>query len=220
MTIDDFIYTDLQNVKGKTIFNFNCKICNTKFTINAAMIRSMIKGTTDKQYCCSRKCASVYRRKHKEKHCIQCNTIFKSKYIKNKFCSNSCAASYNNAHKKYGNRRSKLEKYIEEQLTSLYPSLEIHYNRKDAINSELDIFIPSLKLAIELNGIFHYEPIFNSDQLSKIKNNDNRKMQACIERGIELCVIDTSSQKYFKPHTSLKFLTIINNLITIKLTSD
>lgn len=131
-------------------------------------------------------------------------------------CSRSCSTTYRNTHKTVGIRRSKLEIFIEEQLIVLYPDLEIHFNRKDTINSELDIYIPSLKLAIELNGIFHYEPIFSSEQLAKSQNNDQRKMQACIERGIELCVIDTSRQTYFKPASSIQFLDIIVNLINLK----
>lgn len=139
------------------------------------------------------------------------------KRSKNNFCSSSCAASFNNKNKKYGIRRSKLETYIERELTTLYPNLEIHFNRKDAINSELDVYIPSLKLAFELNGIFHYEPIHGSDRLAQIKNNDNRKFQACLEQGIELCIIDTSSQKYFKESKSLQFLNIILDIIDKKL---
>ena len=81
---------------------------------------------------------------------------------------------------------------------------------------ELDIYIPSLKLAFELNGIYHYEPIHGSDKLNKIQNNDNRKFQACAEQGISLCIIDTSSQSYFKENTSEKFLKIIINIINSK----
>lgn len=132
---------------------------------------------------------------------------------KRNYCSNSCNATYTNTHKKYGTVRSKLEKYIEQSLVPMYPNLEFHFNRKDAINSELDIFIPCLNLAFELNGIFHYEPIFGKEKLSQINNNDKRKFQACLERGIELCIIDTSSQKYFKPKTSKKFLDIICSVI-------
>jgi hypothetical protein len=136
------------------------------------------------------------------------------------FCSRSCSATYNNTHKTKGNRRSKLEKWLEEQLTVLYLELEILYSNKTTINSELDIYIPSLKLAFELNGIFHYEPIYGEDKLNQIQNNDNRKFQACLEKGIELCIIDTSQHKYVKPSTSQKYLDIITHLVNSKLESS
>tara|TARA_Y100000310_G_scaffold339131_1_gene430862 strand:+ start:964 stop:1656 length:693 start_codon:yes stop_codon:yes gene_type:complete len=153
--------------------------------------------------------------------CQQCKKQFlkrtsQIKKHKNHFCSHACAAIYNNTHKKHGTRKSKLEVWLEIQLPDLYPDLEFHFNRKDAINSELDIYIPKLKLAFELNGIFHYEPIYGQKKLGQIQNNDNRKFQACIEKDIELCIIDTSSQKYFKPKTSQKYLDIIDNIINSK----
>lgn len=153
--------------------------------------------------------------------CLNCNISFyrilsaAKKHNKN-FCSKSCRATYCNQHKTTGTRRSKLEIYLENQLTLHYPNLEIHYNRKDTINSELDIYIPSLKLAFELNGIFHYEPIYGSDKLDRIQNNDNRKFQACLELGIELCIIDTSNLIHFKSEKADKYLSIIINIIKSK----
>jgi len=88
-----------------------------------------------------------------------------------------------------------------------------HFNCKDTINSELDIYIPSLKLAFELNGIYHYEPIHGQKKLDQIKNNDHRKFQACLEKEIEFCIIDSSSLKYFKPINAQKYLEIICNII-------
>jgi len=107
--------------------------------------------------------------------------------------------------------------YLEDTLIELYPNLEMDFNKTDAIESELDVFIPSMKLGIELNGIFHYEPIYGKEKLTQIKNNDSRKFQACIERQIELCIIDTSQQKYFKEETSKKYLDIITEIIDSKL---
>ena len=98
--------------------------------------------------------------------------------------------------------------------------LRINYNEINTINAELDIYIPSLKLAFELNGIFHYEPIFGNKKLVKTQNNDQRKFIACAELGISLCVIDTTSLKYFKEDNAKKFLNIITKLIDEKLASS
>jgi len=159
--------------------------------------------------------------------CAQCQNptkkrpsdIAKSK-SGNHFCSRSCAAKWNNVHKKHGTRRSKLEKWLEEQLTILYPNLDFHFNQKDAISSELDIFIPSLKLAFELNGIYHYEPIYGQDKLDAIRRNDSHKFAACREAGISLCSIDTSSMKYFKKQRAKKFLKIIQDIINSHLSGS
>jgi len=171
---------------------------------------------------CSHKCQRTHECPPVIVSCKQCHKTFKKlpcdiKATKHNFCSRSCAAKYNNAHKTKGTRVSKLEVWLSKQLPSLYPNLEFHFNRKDAINGELDIFIPSLKLAFELNGVFHFIPVFGQDKLAKMQNNDFRKVQACLEHNIELCIIDVSTQKYFKEQTSMKFLAIIQNIINAKL---
>ncbi len=154
--------------------------------------------------------------------CMNCSKEFKKracdvKRYTNSFCSHSCSATYNNKNKTHGTRRSKLEAYLEEELKSKYINLEFHFNSKDAINSELDIYIPSMKLAFEMNGIFHYEPIYGEQKLKQIQNNDTRKFQACLEKGIELCLIDSSSLSYFKPANAKKYLDIVCELIDSKL---
>ena len=95
----------------------------------------------------------------------------------------------------------------------MYPDLDIHFNKRDAIGSELDIYIPSLRLAFELNGIFHFEPIYGPKKLGQIQNNDVSKTKLCHEAKIDLCVIDTSGQKYVKPQTSQRYLDIIISII-------
>ena len=80
----------------------------------------------------------------------------------------------------------------------------------------MDIFIPSLKIAFELNGIFHYEPIFPK-KFKNIQKRDKQKIIECYKRNIGLCVIDTSKQKNFTEKTSKIFLNIIQNIIEEKL---
>jgi hypothetical protein len=125
-------------------------------------------------------------------------------------------ALYKNAHKTTGTRVSKLETWLQTQLPALYPVLEFQFNRRDTINGELDIYVPSLRLAFELNGVFHYEPIYGPEKLASIQTNDERKFQACVERGIELCIIDVSRMKNFKIKRALEFLGIIQNVIEVR----
>jgi hypothetical protein len=70
------------------------------------------------------------------------------------------------------------------------------------INSELDFYFPSLKFAIELNGIVHYKPIYGTDKLNSIKNNDANKLILCSNNKIDLMVIPTisSSLKVFEKY--------------------
>lgn len=193
-------------------------------------VRNGLTPTARKDGCtqkfCSRECYSIARKtgiSYTEVSCTYCTKIFKKKtaLIKNQsksgnvnhFCSISCNSRFNQANKNTGTTISKLEKWIQSKLLELYPNLDFIFNSKEAIKSELDIYIPSLKLAFELNGIFHYEPRFGEEKLNKIQNNDQRKFAACAESDISLCIIDTSSQKYFKESTSQQFLTIITQII-------
>lgn len=203
-----------------------CECCGKVFEVryDAWKKRRQMNRERGNAFYCSSLCRDGFKRII-ECNCKQCNKEFiknlaEVKKVKNNFCSSSCAATYNNTHKTKGNRRSKLEKWLELQLLVLYPTLNILYSDKTTINSELDIYIPSLTLAIELNGLFHYEPIFGEAKLNQIQNNDGRKFQACIEHGIELCIIDTSQHKYVKPSTSQKYLDIITHLVNSKLESS
>jgi len=204
--------------RSRDILPIECEFCHETFYRTKNEIQWALKRTSVQ---CLKFCGMKCKNKSKEIKirikCDQCDKDIdiipsrKKRFIHH-FCSHSCGAKYSNSHRT-GNQRSKLELWIEEQLTILYPKLEIHYNQTSTINSELDIFIPSMKLAFELNGIFHYEPIHGVDKLDRTKNNDLRKFQACSERGIGLCVIDTHNVKYLKKERDKKFLGIITKVM-------
>ncbi|MDG1949791.1 MAG: hypothetical protein P8J32_03125 [bacterium] len=168
---------------------------------------------------CSRKCAGASIQV--ENIPCSCTNCFKPiektpsefRKTKNHFCSRSCSATFNNRNKNYGTRRSKLESWIESKLIQDFPDIKLHFNQSDAIGSELDIYIPSLRLAFELNGIFHYKPIFGEEKLNKIKNNDKSKKQACDKLGIELVTIDTSQQTKVTAKTSKPYLNMVTEVI-------
>ena len=222
-----FTEEEFNNSKSKDLLPLQCYYCEKEYYITKSLINTEIKLQRGRCKYCSQKCHmnANHPIKKQKVNCLYCNKKFiktNTEVLKTKnknFCSKSCAATYNNTHKQTGTRISKLEIWLQEQLSIQYPNLEIHYNRKDAINSELDIYIPSLKLAFELNGIFHYEPIYGAEKLQQIQNNDDRKFQACLEKGISLCIIDTSSLKYFKLKNIEKYKNIIFSIIEKKKTN-
>ncbi len=199
----------------------DCHYCSKEIEIILKTYTQTIKRNPERLFFCDKFCKGRFEGILEDYQCAQCQKEFSrlvslKKGCKKQFCSSSCVASYYNAHKTIGVRRSKLEIYLEEKLSILYHDLEIHYNRKDAIDSELDFYIPSLNLAFELNGIFHYEPIFGQEKLKQIENNDERKIQACLERGIELCIVDSSNLKRFTEKKAEFFLDIFTKIINLK----
>ena len=207
----------------KDLLACECVHCKNQFNRTKHQIQRFInpKQTKTGDFC-SNECSRLFLKKKQEVSCCNCNKQFEKtlnqiKKTPNHFCCQSCSTTYNNKNKTTGNRRSKLEIWLEERLTQLYPELPIDFNKKSAIGSELDIYIPSINLAFELNGIFHYEPIYGTNKLDQIQNNDKSKSLACHEAKIDLCIIDTSQQKYVKPSTSQKYLGIIINIINERL---
>lgn len=212
------LYSEQDFNQAKSTYKLPCECyqCKNIFYKEKKIITYHLKHPNNTRYSikyCSKICESQNRKTKIEITCNNCHTKFHKnpseiKRTKNHFCCKSCSATYNNKHKTMGSKRSKLELWIEQQLTLLYPNLKIDYNKSTAIGSELDIYIPSLNIAFELNGIFHYEPIYGINKLNQIKINDAK---------IDLCIIDTSSQKYVKPSTSQKYLDIILNIIKERL---
>ena len=219
------LYTneEFNNAKSMDKLPCECYQCNKTFYKLKKEISSFNnQNPLPKIKFCSIKCMNDSRINKTLVNCTNCNFEFEKlpsqiKKSVNHFCSKSCSASYNNKNKTTGNRRSKLEVWLEEQLSQLYLDLPMDFNKKSAIGSELDIYIPSLNLAIELNGIFHYEPIYGINKLDQIQLNDKSKSLACHEAKIDLCIIDTSGQINFKSSTSQKYLGIIINIINERL---
>lgn len=201
-----------------------CGHCGTPFTRSTKLVNMALKLGCNESYC-SPTCFGMHCTKPKFTvpcgHCGLPVTRAERWLRKSKsghlFCNHTCAATYANTHKTKGTRRSKLEVWLEARLRELYPSLTLLPNDKAAINSELDFYFPDLRLAFELNGPLHYEPIYGPEKLASIQNNDTRKFQACLEKGIELCIIDSSQFKNFKEAGASRFLNLILGVVEPKL---
>jgi DNA-directed RNA polymerase subunit RPC12/RpoP len=214
--------SEIRRMKSSDMVPLKCSVCGRSFHVEARFVRHTLTKRKDRNQhaYCSSECKYRNMTTAMEKECKNCSSrimvqpnVYKRSKSRNFFCSRSCAATYNNTHKTTGTRRSKLEVWIEEQLSKDFPELNALFNSTKEIDSELDIYFPQLKLAVELNGIYHYEPIHGVEKLASIQNNDRRKFQACMERGIELLIIDTSALKYFKPANAQKYYNIIADIL-------
>ena len=78
--------------------------------------------------------------------------------------------------KKASTEGSKLEKYIREQLTK--SGYVIEYHKKGIVpnsNLEVDIYLPEMGTAIEIDGPSHFLPIWGQEALTKTIKSDNEK---------------------------------------------
>ncbi len=217
-----FSEDEFNNAKSRQLLPCKCVTCGKKFYRQKHWFFRYIKRGQTVIYC-SLKCTMTMKSRLAPKTTISCEqcgkefdrNISQIKKTKHNFCSRSCAAKYYNAHKTTGFRRSKLEIYLETKLSELFPNLEILYNDRNTLPSglELDIYVPSLKLAFELNGPFHYIPVFGQEKFDKIQNNDYIKLKECQDLGINICVIDVSKDVKFTEKLSEKYLEIIKSFI-------
>lgn len=194
-----------------------CSNCKKSFFLKAFYLKN-------KSHCCSRKCASEYSKRGVYINCDNCGClVYKSpadykKSSNKRFCSSSCNLIYQNTHKKYGIRRSKLELWIEKQLRTKYPFLQMEFNYKKVIGSELDIYFPTLNMAFELNGPIHYKPIFGKETLHRIQLNDENKIRKCNLANIDLHIMDCSLLKDFHENKTKPYLSYIEKQLDMKLT--
>lgn len=177
------------NPKKNKNIELICRRCGNKFV-----------DLPHKKYC------SVECKNKKNLSIIVCKTCGKKFYREfyklnrskhgNNFCSKSCQAIYSHKFFIGGSlkHRSRAEFMLIDLIKNDFNNLNIVNNSHSIIPSglEIDIFIPELKLGIELNGPFHYVPIFGQEKLDAVRINDKRKIEDSELIGINLMVLDIS----------------------------
>lgn len=93
----------------------------------------------------------------------------------------------NNAVRKASKEGSKLEKFL---LTKLIESgyKTIFHQEQFLSNTKLqiDLFIPTMNIAIEVDGPSHFSPVWGDDALTRNKSYDNKKEGLLIGKGLIL----------------------------------
>lgn len=168
---------------------------------------------------CSRKCSSSYTQTKLEVSCHLCGEKFyrrPSEIKANTFCSKSCATTFNNT-KKRKSRRSRCEKILFDLLKEEFQSLEIIPNDKTLLPGyEVDIAIPSIKLAIEWNGIVHFKPIYGQNKLNRIQERDKEKLALANQNHINLIVVpDLVSKEHYVKEAFLQIKKHITEIISL-----
>lgn len=197
----------------------NCLLCNERVLKYKSQI---VSGNIF----CNSKCSGIFNaetirnklQKQVKRKCENCNleisvtqsSLFNREtrlYHKHKFCSRKCNGIYlanqklgiHDPSNTYTKNRSSLEEFLEEKIRRNLPYLEIDLNNRSLIDGyELDIYIPEIKLAIEVNGICHFKKVYKNQKLEKMQQKDKYKIEKCKKLGIELIVIPFIKRLYLK----------------------
>jgi hypothetical protein len=113
-----------------------------------------------------------------------------------RFCSRSCQAIYANKtwnkSPRFGINKSRCETILKDIILAEFPTINILENDRSTLpgSLEFDIYIPSKKIGIELNGPCHFIPIFGADALKTTRNHDQIKLKFCQDNSIKFFVIN------------------------------
>jgi len=116
---------------------------------------------------------------------------------------------------------SKLELFLLEKLLADGYVVEFH-KEQNLLNTKLqiDLFLPKLNLAVEVDGPSHFEPVWGNDVLTKNKKYDNKKTGLILGKGLSLIRIK-QSKDFSKSRANKIYQELIHCINTIdKVGSD
>lgn len=104
---------------------------------------------------------------------------------------------------------SKLEHYLLKRL--LNDSYKVEFHKEQILSNtklQLDLFLPTMSIAIEVDGPSHFLPVWGEESLEKNQKYDRKKSGLIIGKGLKLIRIkqihDFSNARAHKVYVSLK----------------
>lgn len=118
---------------------------------------------------------------------------------------------------------SKLERLIQDALIEEAIMYESH--KKDVISTqklEIDLYLPSFRTIIEVDGLSHFEPIWGEENLQKQQKFDNQKDGILLSKGFNIIRIENISGSLALAKIAIlkqKLLAVLKEIRDQKLTS-
>lgn len=106
---------------------------------------------------------------------------------------------------------SKLETFIFNAL--LKDGYRVEFHKEQTLSNtklQIDLFLPTLNTAIEVDGLSHFEPVWGEDTLARNKGYDNKKTGLIVGKGLVLIRI-----KQIKDFSPSRAKVLYNQLLKI-----
>jgi len=117
----------------------------------------------------------------------------------------------NSAVREASKKGSKLELFLLDNL--LKDGYKVDFHKEQILSNtklQIDLFLPTLNVAIEVDGLSHFEPVWGQQTLNRNKTYDNKKTGLIIGKGLVL--IRIKQLKDFSPSRANK---IYNELVDV-----
>jgi very-short-patch-repair endonuclease len=126
----------------------------------------------------------------------------------------------NNAVRHASKTGSKLEKYLMEKLLKDGYKVEFH-KEQTLLNTKLqiDLFLPSHNIAIEVDGPSHFEPVWGKDSLKRNKKYDAKKEGLILGKGWKMIRIK-QTKDFSKSRADYIYSKLLETISTILNNSD
>lgn len=113
---------------------------------------------------------------------------------------------------------SKLERFLLDQLTKLGYSV-VYHKKGFIINEhlEIDLLIPGLKVAIEVDGVFHSEDVWGNGSLAKVQFKDSEKNGLLLSAGYAVIRLSNTAKSCSQYYMRERLNVLVNCLEEIKL---